>query len=144
MDKTNKFDEYDFLDLFYQEMLVQGQAHNLIRLSANARMVEDIYEKTRISITENELQQVADICLANSWVNHATMGSGKYGNLQLTTIGIGVAKSKKKQSEILSKKSILKKSSDYIEEHKGLFIFLGFVVAVVGLIINYYRNNGNG
>lgn len=144
MAKKKTFDEYDFLDLFYQEMLGQGQAHDLIRLSANARMVEEIYKKTSISITENELQQFADICLANSWVKHTTIGTGKYGNLQLTTTGFGVAKSKRKQAEALNNKSHLRKTSDYIEEHKGLFIFLGFLVAVVGLIISYYGKNGNG
>jgi hypothetical protein len=143
MAKTKKFDEYDFLNLFYEEMLAQGQAYNLIRLSANARMVENIYEKMGILITENELQQVADICLANSWVQHTVMGVGKYGYLQLTSTGFGVAKSKKMQSEILSKKSFFRKTSDYIVEHKGWFIFLGFIVAVLGLIIKYNGTTGN-
>lgn len=144
MGKSKKFDEYDFLDLFYQEMLEVGQARNLVRLSVNARMVEDIYDKSAISVTEGELQRAADICLANSWVKHTTMGVGQYGNLQLTTTGFGVAKSKQKQAELLNNRSIMKKASDYIEEHKGLFILLSFVIAIAGLLIKYYGGNGNG
>ncbi len=144
MGKSKKFDEYDFLDLFYQEMLKVGQARNLVRLSVNARMVEDIYDKSAISVTEGELQRMADICLANSWIKHTTMGVGQYGNLQLTTTGFGVAKSKQKQAELLNNRSILKKTSDYIEEHKGLFILLGFIIALSGLLIKYYGSNGNG
>lgn len=144
MGKLNNFDEYDFIDLFYQEMLATGHAHNLIRLSVNARMVEDIYDKSNISVTENNLKKMADISLANSWVKHTTMGTGQYGNLQLTSTGFGVAKSKRKQIELLANRSIIKKASDYIEEHKGLFILLGFMVALAGLLIKYYGSNGNG
>lgn len=144
MSKPNKFDEYDFLDLFYQEMLEAGQARNLIRLSVNARMVEDIYDKSTISVTERNLKKMADICLANSWIEHTTMGVGQYGNLQLTTTGFGVAKSKRKQADLLNSRSVFKKISDYIEEHKGLFILLGFIIALAGLLIKYYGSNGNG
>lgn len=138
------FDEYDFLDLFYQEMLSAGRARNLIRLSVNARMVEDIYEKSAISVTEDHLKKMSDICLANSWVEHTTIGTGQYGNLQLTTIGFGVVKSKQKQKELLSNRSYFKKASDYIEDHKGLFILLGLLIGMAGLLIRYYASNGNG
>lgn len=102
MGKTKRFDEFDFLDLFYQEMLEQGQASNLVRLSVGARMVEGIYDKSGISLPEDDLQRMADICLANSWVKHTSLGAGQYGNLQLTTTGFGVAKSKRKQAEQLN------------------------------------------
>ena len=144
MGKSRIFDEYDFLDLFYQEMLEVGQARNLMQLSVNARMVENIYDKLATLVTERELQRTAGICLANSWVKHTTIGVGQYGNLQLTTTGFGVAKSKQKQVELLNNRSILKKTSDYIEEHKGLFILLGFIIALSGLLIKYYGSNGNG
>lgn len=129
--------EYDFLGLFYKEMLSKGHAQNLIRLPIDARLVEKIYDNSQNSVTENELQNLADICLANGWVNHAAIGA-KYGNLQLTTSGFSVFKSKQRQLELLNNRSLLKKASDYIEEHKGLFVLLGFVVTVVGIAIKYY------
>ena len=95
MGKLKKFDEYNFLELFYQEMLVKGQASHLVSLSVNARMVDGIYESFGISVTENDLQSMADICFANGWLKHTTMNVGQYGNLQLTTTGLGVVKSKK-------------------------------------------------
>ena len=144
MSKPTKFDEYDFLDLFYQEMLSDGQAYNIIHLTINARMVEDVYEKSRISITEGDLQNVADICLANSWIKRTTMGIDQYANLQFTTTGFGVVKSKRKQANLLSNRSIFKKVSDYIEEHKGLFVLLGSIITLAGLLIKFYGGNGNG
>lgn len=138
MSKEKKFDEYDFLDLFYQEMLTTGQSSNLVRFTVNARMVETVYDNSKKLVTENELKKFADVCLANDWLKHTTMGVGKYGNLQLTTVGLGVVKSKQKQKELSNNKSTLKKVSDYIEDHKGLFVFLGFVIALVGLLIKLY------
>lgn len=144
MGKQKIFDEYDFLDFFYQEMLGQGRASNLVRLSVDTRMVKGIYDKSGISISEADLQRMADICLANSWIKHTTLGVGQYGNLQLTTTGFGVANSKRKQAEQLNNRSVFKKISDYIEEHKGLFILLGFLIALAGLLIKFYGSNGNG
>ncbi len=144
MRKPKNFDEYNFLDLFYQEMLERGRANNLVRLSVDARMMEGIYAKSGISVTEGDLQIIADICLANSWVKHTTLDVGQYGNLQLTTTGFGVAKSKRKQAEQLNNRSMVKKTSDYIEEHKGLFMLLGFIIALAGLLFNFYGSNGNG
>jgi len=135
------FDEYDFLNLFYKEMLKQGRAYNLVRLSVDARMVENVYEGSAISVTENKLQKITDICLANGWVEHTTIGTGQYDNLQLTTTGFGVIKSKKMQTEVTNNRSIFKKVSDYIEDHKGLFVLLGFLITLAGLLIKYYGSN---
>ena len=120
MGKPDKFNEYDFLFLFYQQMLALGQSHNLIRLSVNARMVEEIYEKSKIPVNENELQDVADICLANRWIERTTMGGDQYCNFLLTTAGFGVVKSKLKQTELLANRTFFKKASDSIVEHKGI------------------------
>ena len=138
MRKSKKFDEYDFLNLFYVEMVRLGQAYNLVKLSVTPRMIEDIYETSTVDVTEDELKKLADICLANSWLKHTALSSGQYGNLQLTTTGLGVVKSKQRQVELKSSHSNLKKASDYIEEHKGLFIFLGFVIALTGLLLKYF------
>ena len=143
MGSSSNFDEYDFLDLFYQEMLAVGHARNLVRLSVDAKMVEDIYENTTVSVTEEHLQKLADICLANSWLEHTVMGT-KYGHLQLTTTGFGVVKSKRKQRELLDNRGFLKKTSDYIEDHKGLFVLMGLLIAIAGLLITYSMGNGNG
>lgn len=143
MRKLKQFDEYEFLNLFYQEMLEKGRARHLVRLSLNARVVEQIYDNSRVSVTEKDLQKIADVCLANGWLEHADM-TDQYENLQLTTIGLGVVKSKQKQAEQLNNRSIFKKTSDYIEEHKGLLMLLGFIIALVGLLIKFYGGTDNG
>ena len=143
MGKSKEFSEYDFLDLFYQEMLERGQPINLVFLSVDARMLCYINEKFKISVTQDGLQEIADICLANSWIEYMTL-NGQYRDLQLTTTGFGVVKSKRKQVEQLSNRSIFKKTSDYIEDHKGLFVLFGFIIGLAGLFIKFYGSNGHG
>ncbi|VAW64818.1 hypothetical protein MNBD_GAMMA08-4 [hydrothermal vent metagenome] len=109
MKKQSPFDEFDFLELFYEEMIRQGRKHNLIRITINKEIVEYIYEQKSHSATEKEIEKLADICLANNWLEQKTIGVGQYGNLQLTTTGLGVITSKRRRKEIEDQKSILKK-----------------------------------
>ncbi len=141
--KSNNFCEYDLLDFYYQRMLDEGSGRNLVRFSIDNQLVEIIYEKTDHSLSESELQKLADVCLANNWLEHTSM-AGKYGNLCLSTTGLGIATAKRRQKEIESNKSFLKKTSEYIEDHKGLFLLLGALVAIVGVVIKLYGSSGNG
>ncbi len=138
MGRSQKFDEYAFLNLFYQKMLEEGQRHNLIDLSVDNRMVEDIREKFGISLTEESVRALADICSANNWIQHIYMGAGNYEHLQLTTTGFGVVRSKRMQAEASKKRSTMKKSSDFIEDHKGLFTILGAIIGIIGVLIAIY------
>ncbi len=132
---STNFNEYNFLDLFYQKMLNEGLTYNLVQLSVNSIIVKDINDKLSVSITNNDLKKMTDICLANGWLKNTSMCVDKYCNLQLTEIGFGVVKSKQKQAELLSNRNILKKIADYIEEIKGLFIPIGVVIALATLFI---------
>lgn len=144
MQKETDFDEFDLLDVFYAEMLEKGEPHHLVRMSVDSEMAGRIAEERGIWVEEEQLQELAGRCLANKWLSHTTMGGGKYSDLQLTTQGYGVAKSKREQKKIAEEKGRLKKISEYIEEHRGLFIFLGTLVAIVGLLIKIYGGGQNG
>ena len=141
--KSTDFDEFELLGFYYQAMINDGATRKLVRFSIDHRLVEKIYEMTNCSLSEKELKKLADICLANNWLEHTGL-AGQYGNLCLSTTGLGVATSKRKQKEIEGSKSLLKKISEYIEDHKGLFLLIGAIVAIVGLIINFTRSSGNG
>jgi len=55
--------------------------------------------------------------------------------LNITPKGLGVARSKQKSDELKASRSFLKKVSDYIEDHKGLFIALASLFGLVTLTI---------
>lgn len=130
-----KFDEFEFLDLFYEAMIEEKQALDLVRLTVDARLVGRVYAYTMYSANESELRKLADICLANGWIEHAGVGTRQYVDLRLTLAGVGIAESKRKQKEIIERKYSVKRLFDYIEEHRGIFLFVGVVVILILLIL---------
>lgn len=129
--------EEDILEVFVEEMESRGESRKLIRLDIDESMVERVNARKGSSIDLGQLHKYADICLANEWLEHTVLG-GKYGSLSITTTGLGVVRSRQRKAEILANRSLLKRFSDYIEDHKGLFILLGAAIAIAGLLIKLF------
>lgn len=129
--------EEEILVVFVEEMESRGESRKLIRLDIGESMVEKINARKGSQIDLEQLHKYADICLANEWLEHTVMG-GKYGSLSITTTGLGVVRSRQRKTEVLANRSLLKRFSDYIEDHKGLFILLGAAIAIAGLLIKLF------
>lgn len=106
-----------------------GTTYKLIRLSIDEKFVEEINKDNKTNYTLQDIEKATDKCLAYEWLTHTSCGN-KYGDLGITPKGVGAARSKRKAEEIKSSRSLIKRISDYIEDHKGLFVVLGFIVAV--------------
>ncbi len=63
----------------------------------------------------------------------------KYNHLRLTTTGFGAAKSRQRRAEMLQQRSPTKKVSDYVVEHRGLFMVLGFLLALASFTFTIWR-----
>ena len=126
--------EFDLLSIFVREMESHGVSHKLIRIDIDDALVAQMGAFLFIKVSLEEMQRLADKCFANEWLEHAYMGA-QYGGLQLTTSGFGVVRSKQRKQESLAKRSIAKKTSDYVEDHKGLVIVLGILIGAAGLFI---------
>lgn len=122
--------EYKILNNIIDYMESTGSDYKLVTVSIDQKLVDEINNKHETKFSLNELEKAADICLAHEWLKHMFISGSKYNSLGITLKGIGVARSKKKAEELKKSRSILKKTSDYIEEHKGLFIVLGFSLAL--------------
>jgi hypothetical protein len=72
-------------------------------------MVERINHRKGSNIDLEQLKKYADRCLANEWIEHIVMGVGKYGQLSITTTGLGVVRSRQRKEEALSKRTLFKK-----------------------------------
>jgi len=129
--------EFDILELYVCEMESEGANRNLVRISVDECMVSAFRDKFGVEVTLENLHRLADICLANEWLEHRVM-AGKYGQLGLTTTGLGVVRSRQRKAEALANRTSLKKVSDYIEDHKGLFVALGAAIAVAGLLLKLF------
>jgi len=121
--------EFIILNNIIDDMESSGSTYKSVRLSIDQNFVEKINKDNNTSYTLQEIEKGTDKCLAYEWVIHASAGS-KYQDLQITPKGVGAARSKRKAEEIKSSRSILKKVSDYIEDHKGLFVVLGSILTV--------------
>jgi hypothetical protein len=130
--------EEDILRAFVEEMETRGENRKQVRLDVNDSMVEKINSTKGTNIDLEQLYKLADRCLANEWIEHTVMGGGRYALLSITTTGLGVVRSRRREEETLAKRTQLKKVSDYIEDHKGLFLALGAAIAVLGLLMKIF------
>ena len=130
--------EFDVLAIFVDEMESEGLSRKLIRLSVDDAFVGRLSAKLGVSTSLEPLQKLTDRCLANEWLEHTSMGCGQYGFLAITTTGLGVVRSKQKSEEVKRSRSNLKKLSDVIEDHKGLFIALGALLALATVALKLF------
>lgn len=137
MAKIKNVTEFDILELHVSEMESHGANRNLVTISVDDSMVSVLRDKFGGEVTLEKLQRLADKCLANEWLEYRVM-AGKYGELGLTATGLGVVRSRQHKEEALAHRTSLKKASDYIEDHKGLFVALGAVVAIAGLLLKLF------
>lgn len=122
--------EYKILNLILENMEATGSTHNVVRVNIDQKMVEEVNLKNGTNFLLTVLQKATDKCLAHEWLEHTSIGSGNYFHLKITPKGIGVARSKTAVDEKKASRSKLKKVSDYIEEHKGIFALLGLIIAL--------------
>lgn len=133
--------EHALLNNIISYMEAHGRTYKSVNLDIDEELVQEINVANKSTFTIAQLEKAADKCLAHEWLKHAYLGGGNYKGLQITPKGIGVARSKKRSDELKASRTFLKKTSDYIEEHKGLFLVLGFLLALATLglkLAEYY------
>jgi len=115
-----------------------GTPINATRISIDEHLVGSMNEDNKTNYTLDEIKKATDKCLAHGWLETTGAGTGaKYLFLQVTSKGLAVASSKKKALEQRKSRTRAKKISDYIEDHKGWFLLLGFLVTLVTFVIKY-------
>jgi hypothetical protein len=136
-----KMPEYALLNNVIDYMEEHGRTYKSVNLDIDEQLVQEINVANKSTFTLAQLEKAADKCLAHEWLNYAYLEGSNYKRLQITPKGIGVARSKKRSDELKANRTFLKKTSDYIEEHKGLFLVLGFLLALATLglkLTGYY------
>jgi hypothetical protein len=130
--------EYDLLQMFVMEMERQGVKRNLIHLDVDDSLAAKISMKLKDEVSPEQAHRLADKCLANEWLEHVYIGAGQYGALTLTASGFGVVRSLQRKQEILANRSRMKKVSDFIEDHKGLFVVITVLITFAGVVTRYF------
>lgn len=137
-EKQKELSEFDLLAEFLAQMEQQGINHKLMSINFDDKTLQELNHQFGTNTTLEELHKLVDKSLANSWLEHTVMG-GKYHDLRLTTTGFGAAKSRQRRAEMLEQRSTTKKMSDYVVDHRGLFMVLGFLLAVASFTFTIWR-----
>lgn len=138
-------DEYKLLIHVLEFCEEKGNRHSNVHFDVDHKLVEELYDRYGVQPSIDELKKIVDRCYAREWLEHAYLGSGHHNGLKLTSKGMGVATSKRKSEELRKNRPLPKKVSDYIDDHKGLFVLLGSCIALAGLIISFLaKGSGNG
>jgi len=130
--------EFKILNHVIDLMESKGLTHKTVRVSIDEELVEIVNSGNGSALTLDQLKKAADKCLANEWLECVELGGG-YRHLRITQKGLGAARSRRRADEIKASRSSLKVVSDYIEEHKGVFLVLGFFVALATLAVKLFE-----
>lgn len=122
--------EYVLLNDIVDYMEENGMTYKTVSLTIDNEFLLEVNTKSKDTYTLEQLKKAADKCLAHEWLTKTNMGGSSHAALQITQKGIGVARSKKRSDELKFNRSVLKKTSDYIQDHIGLFVVLGFLLTL--------------
>lgn len=129
--------EFKILANIIDFMEANGATAKVVTFSVDQQLADEINLKHGTNYSVGDLERAADKCIANEWVDHRALGE-KYKHLGITTKGVGAARSRARAEEIKASRTRLKKVSDYIEDHKGLFVIIGILVAVATFASRFF------
>jgi hypothetical protein len=116
-----------------------GASRNVVDLDVDQAAADLMRDKLNVAATVEDVHRFADKCLAHEWLEHKFLGAGQYGSLSLTATGHGVVRSLQVKEAAKAKRSILKRASNYVEDHKGLFVVIGALIALAGVLTKLGR-----
>lgn len=82
--------EMDILDLFYDELRVEGQTRETLFINLDESALSILKNKLGVDLQIEVLHKLADICIANEWLERTTIDPG-YNYLSLTATGLQLA-----------------------------------------------------
>lgn len=118
-------------------MEANGVTAKVVTFEVDQKLADEINSAHGTDYSVSDLEKAVDKCVANEWIAHRSLGE-KYKYLAITPKGVGAARSKARSEEIKASRTRLKMVSDYIEDHKGLFVALGFLVALATFASKFF------
>ena len=82
--------EMDVLDFFYDQLRIEGENRETLFLSLDDFAAEKIGQKLGKKVKLFDVQKLADICIANEWLERTT-ADPDYNYLSMTEEGLKMA-----------------------------------------------------
>ena len=92
MGRVKQPSEFNLLEIYVKEMERLGQTRKHVYLDIDDSIATQIGKAIGTKVTLEQVQCLADRCLANEWLEDNFVGSGKY-ELSLTATGFGIVRS---------------------------------------------------
>lgn len=128
--------EFKILSNIIGFMEANGAIAKVVMFEVDQNLADEINFEHGTNYSVSDLEKAVDKCVANEWIIHRSLGE-KYKYLGITPKGVGAARSKARSEEIQASRTRLKKVSDYIEDHKGLFVVFGLLVALATFVSKF-------
>ncbi|PRM96017.1 hypothetical protein CJ673_03825 [Aliarcobacter cryaerophilus] len=133
-------EERVFLEYFVNTMEQEGLTLKAVYISFTQEELQKINKIYSTNISMSQMETNLNKLLSHEHLKHAFIGEDKFSGLQLTLKGLGVVNSLKKKEESNKNKGMLKRVSDYVEDHKGIFLVLGFLITLITLFLKFKGN----
>lgn len=128
--------EFKILAYIIDSMEENGITSQVVKFEVDQKFTNEINSKYGIRYTVSELEKAVDKCIANEWLVRRSLE--KYKDIGITPKGVGAERSKMKSEENKSSRTPIKKASDFIEDHKGLFVFFGFLITLATFVSKFF------
>lgn len=133
-------EERIFLEHFVDNMESKGLTIKTVHISFSEEELKIINEKYKTNVTLEKMKEVLNKLLSHEYLKRAYLNGDNFSGLELTLKGLGVVNSLRSKEETKKKRKLLKKISDYVEDHKGIFLVLGFLITVITLFLKFKGN----
>jgi len=130
-------EEESILSYFIDSMESRGESYNTVIISFDEAVINEIKEKHSISFSDESKKNIFNKLLSHEYIAYAFFGGEEYSGIKITLKGLSAINSIRLKREQLEKRSILKKLSDGIENHKGLATFVGIMLTILTIIVKY-------
>lgn len=137
--KRNKMtkEEESILSYFIDSMESRGESYNTVIISFDEVVIKEIEKKYSVSFSDESKKTIFNKLISHEYIAYTFFGGEEYSGMKITLKGLGAINSIRLKREQLEKRSILKKLSDGIENHKGLATFIGTMLAILTIIFKY-------
>lgn len=130
-------EEESILSYFIDSMESRGESYNTVIISFDEVVIKEIEKKYSVSFSDESKKTIFNKLISHEYIAYMFFGGEEYSGMKITLKGLGAINSIRLKREQLEKRSILKKLSDGIENHKGLATFIGTMLAILTIIFKY-------
>lgn len=130
--------EHKILIYCLEELEDSGRSNNGYIFNFEKDDLYKVNDKFSVNYSFTELEVIIKKGLANDLFTYVYI-SARLDAIKITDIGLGIAKSKKRELQDYSEKSFLRKFSDKIQEHSGFVSLMAIVISLFSLIQSFWK-----